>query len=63
MQTRILLLSFFLFWGAKTFAQKEIVPDYKFSVSTPWMTFDQFGPERVATHLLFEPNIYFGVKF
>ena len=67
---RILFLSLFFFWGVKTFAQREFVPDYKFSVSTPWMTFDQFGPERVATHhfefhlkYAHTPKDKIGVKF
>jgi hypothetical protein len=25
---------------------KETVPNYKFSVSTTWLTFDNFGPEE-----------------
>jgi hypothetical protein len=29
---------------------KGTVPDYKFSVSTPWLTFNNFGPEKTNTH-------------
>jgi hypothetical protein len=29
---------------------KGTVPDYKFSVSTPWLTFANFGPEETNTH-------------
>ena len=29
---------------------KVTVPDYKFSVSTPWLTFDNFGQEETNTH-------------
>lgn len=29
---------------------KDKMPDYKFSVSTPWLTFNNFGPEKTNTH-------------
>ena len=29
---------------------KDKVSDYKFSVSTPWLTFNNFGPEKTNTH-------------
>jgi hypothetical protein len=29
---------------------KGTVPNYKFSVSTPWLTFNNFGPEKTNTH-------------
>ena len=38
---------------------KSTVPDYKFSVSTPWLTFNNFGPEKTNTH---HYEFHFGYK-
>jgi hypothetical protein len=38
---------------------KGTVPNYKFSVSTPWLTFDNFGPEEKNIHMY---EFHFGYK-
>jgi hypothetical protein len=38
---------------------KKTVPDYKFSVSTTWLTFDNFGPEETNVHMY---EFHFGYK-
>ncbi|MCL2327957.1 MAG: hypothetical protein FWC39_05515 [Bacteroidetes bacterium] len=50
MQTRILFVSLFIFFSATTFAQKDSVPERKFSVSTPWLSFANFGEAATNTH-------------
>jgi hypothetical protein len=46
MQMRILFLSTLFCLSVHSFAQ----PDYKFSVSTPWLSFANFGQEKTNTH-------------
>ena len=51
MQTRILFLSSLLFLSVNSFAQSdERKTDYKFSVSTPWLTFANFEKEKTNIH-------------
>ena len=50
MQLRILFLLPLFFFNANTFAQRNSAPDYKFSVSAPWLTFANFGQEATNTH-------------
>jgi hypothetical protein len=38
---------------------KDTVHDYKFSVSTTWLTFDNFGPEETNVHMY---EFHFGYK-
>jgi hypothetical protein len=38
---------------------KDTVPPYKFSVSTTWLTFDNFGPEETNVHMY---EFHFGYK-
>ena len=38
---------------------KDTVPDYKFSVSTTWLTFDNFGPEETNVYMY---EFHFGYK-
>jgi hypothetical protein len=38
---------------------KSTVPDYKFSVSTTYLTFDNFGPEETNVHMY---EVHFGYK-
>ena len=38
---------------------KDTVPNYKFSVSTTWLTFNNFGPEKTNTH---HYEFHFGYK-
>ena len=52
MKTSILLFTFLLL-SITIFGQqnkKDSVPNYKFSVSTTWLTFMNFGPEETNTH-------------
>ena len=51
MQIRILILSSLFFLNVNSFAQSDKQKtDYKFSVSTPWLTFSNFGQEATNTH-------------
>jgi len=51
MQIRILFLSSLLFLSVNSFAQSEkSIPDYKFSVSTPWLTFSNWEQEKTNIH-------------
>jgi hypothetical protein len=51
MQTRILFLSALLFLSVNSFAQSDsLKTDYKFSVSTTYLTFLNFGEEKTNTH-------------
>jgi hypothetical protein len=71
MQTRILFLAFFVASSASIFAQiRDNIPDRKFSVSTSWVSFANFGDERTNTHhyeLHFKydltPKDKIGIKF
>ena len=38
---------------------KDKVPTYKFSVSTTWLTFDNFGPEETNVYMY---EFHFGYK-
>ena len=38
---------------------KDTTPKHKFSVSTPWLTFNNFGPEKTNTH---HYEFHFGYK-
>jgi hypothetical protein len=38
---------------------KDTLPNHKFSVSTPWLTFNNFGPEKTNTH---HYEFHFGYK-
>jgi hypothetical protein len=52
MKTIILFFTYLLL-SVSIFGQqnkKGSFPDYKFSVSTPWLTFNNFGPEETNTH-------------
>ena len=52
MKTSILLFTYLLL-SIAIFGQQnknDTVPDYKFSVSTTWLTFMNFGPEETNTH-------------
>ena len=52
MKTSILIFTYLLLSMA-IFGQqnkKDTVTNYKFSVSTPWLTFNNFGPEKTNTH-------------
>lgn len=53
MKTTLLIVIFFALSTLQTFSQgsnKDSVHDYKFSLSTPWLTFANFGEEKTNTH-------------
>ncbi|MDR3141131.1 MAG: hypothetical protein LBU37_05345 [Tannerellaceae bacterium] len=56
MQIRILFLVSFIVLSANAFSQsskssgRDSVPGYKFSASSPWLTFTNFGEEKTNTH-------------
>jgi hypothetical protein len=51
MRKLILFLAFLTFATVSAFAQpEEAIPEYKFSLSTPYLSFFNFGEEKTNTH-------------
>lgn len=71
MQTRILFLAFFIALSANIFGQvRDSIPDRKFSVSTTYLSFLNFGEEKTNTyhyefHFKYDltPKDKIGIKF
>jgi len=71
MQTRILILSSMLFLSVNSFAQSDsLKTDYRFSVSTTWLSFGNWEPEKTNIQMYefhfkykLTPKDKIGVKF